>query len=220
MTQPIRPSPDPPTRSPVGHGRASIEGGILTALATIVVWALGLLPIEIPAEVYGAFSGLIVMTGTLAFSEWRNRQHFRQQLQASAAARMLVFLVPALVLTAACVTWDGSGYNRLAGNELLVIPDMVDTQPLNIERCDAHKQAFLALRDEQGNSTSLNAPFFAGQHIEALSNRHNELGSICYELVARDRERGLEPTYRGRVRAAWVRAWQNGRALQGGLKEE
>lgn len=215
MSQP-NPVPVPPSRDPIGHGRAATEGGLLTALATILVWMLGLLPVEVPPAVAGAFSGLVVAIGTLAFSEWRNNQHNARLLGSGG----LVLILP-LVMVIGCVTFAGDRYKALAGPEILALIEAVDVEPLDPARCAAHKDAAKALRDaEDGSSKSLNAPFFAGQHIAELANRHDRMGSICYEVADRDTQRGVSASHRQQLRADWLRAWRNGRALTGGPEGE
>ncbi|MCP4869278.1 MAG: hypothetical protein GY898_11230 [Proteobacteria bacterium] len=200
----------------MGHGRAATEGGLLTALATILVWMLSLLPVEVPPAVAGAFSGLVVAIGTLAFSEWRNNQYNTRILGSGG----LVLVLP-LLLVVGCVTWAGDRYQALAGPEIIALLDATDAEPLDPARCAAHKDAAKALRDEEaGTAKSLNAPFFAGQHIGELAGRHDRMGSYCYEMADRDRARGVLPALRGELRTDWVTAWRDGRALQGGPEGE
>ena len=219
MSQP-NPTPVPPSRDPVGHGRAATEGGILAALATVLLWALGLLPVEIPPPVAGAFSGLVVMIGTLAFSEWRNSRYNTALLRGPAIFWMPGLLGLLLVFSLGCVTFAGGTYKGLAGTEIVALSSVAAEVPLDAARCDAHKDAARALRDAEGDSKSLNAPFFAGQHIGELADRHARMGSICYEMAGRDAARGVSSSYRVQLRVAWLRAWRNGRALTGGPEGE
>ena len=219
MSQP-NPSPVPPSRDPVGHGRAATEGGILAALATVLLWAFGLLPVEIPPEIAGAFSGLVVMIGTLAFSEWRNSRYNAALLRGPAIFWMPGLLGLLLVFSLGCVTFAGGTYKGLAGTEILALSSVSQDALLDTARCAAHKDAATALRDAEGDSKSLNAPFFAGQHIGELASRHDRMGSICYQMADRDADRGVSTEHRGRLRADWLRAWRNGRALTGGPEGE
>lgn len=121
----------------------------------------------------------------------------------------------------ACVTWAGDRYKALAHDEIVALSSATDSSPLSPVRCAAHKSAALALRDsEDGQSWSLNAPFFAGQHVDELASRHDRMGSICYEMAERDADRGVSTETRAQLRADWIRAWQNGRALLGGPEED
>jgi len=171
--------------------------------------------VEVPPEIAGAFSGVVVMIGTLAFSEWRNNQHNTRVL----ASGGLVLILP-LALLVGCVTFAGGTYKGLAGTEIVALSSVSADALLDTARCTAHKDAAKALRDGEGDSKSLNAPFFAGQHIGELADRHDRMGSICYEMADRDADRGVSVEHRGRLRADWLRAWRNGRALTGGPEGE
>lgn len=214
------PTPVVSSREPVGHARAAIEGvAILTPIATILSWLVTLLPIQVPAQVQAAFAALVVAVGTLMFSEFRNRQYHLALLEQSGVVFVLPWVLAVALLTG-CITWDGDLYKRTAGDEIVVIRATPPELPLNPERCKALQDGAVALRNEEGGSRSLNAPFLAGQHIARLASKHDRMGSLCYELVDLDALGEVGPELRIRNRAAWVRAWSNGRALQGGPEEE
>ena len=220
-----------PTRDPVGHGRAATEGGILTMLGVVIAWGVSLLPAEVPTAVQTAIVGLVVALGTLAFSEWRNRAHDLKTLGKGAVSGialpfsrlgpLFVFLIftPAAVLVvsvSSCVSWDGPEYKRLAGDEIARLVATSDSAPLDVSSCEALAAGTAALRDEEGGSKSMNAPFLAGQHIDEAAAVQERIALRCFELAEREAERGVTPAHRIRLRAAWVRTWRNGRALQGG----
>lgn len=205
-----------PTRDPVGHTRALAEGAaLLTPLGVLVAWLLTLLPVEVPEAVRTAIVGLVVTLGTVAFSEWRNRNHDLAQLGRSGAA---IFWKPGLLLVfvLGCVTWDGAGFELLAAQEIPILAAADPAAELDSSRCASLRLAAVALRNEEGDSRSLNAPLLAGQHIRAVAGRYDRMASICYEMVDRDTARGVKPEVRGKLRADWLRAWRSGRALQGG----
>lgn len=202
----------------MAHGRAFLEGGaFLTPIAVIVAWLLTLLPVYVPEAVRSAVVGLIVTIGTLAFSEWRNRRYQVNLLHGPAIFWMPGFL---LVFALGCVTFAGGTYKGLAGTEIVALSSVSADAPLNPARCAAHKEAAKALRDADGDSKSLNAPFFAGQHIGELAARHDRMGSMCYEMAGRDETRGVSAANRIQLRADWSRAWRNGRTLTGGPEGE
>lgn len=212
-------STQPPTRDPVGHGRAFVEGAaILTPLATIIAWALTLLPLEIPEYVRNAIVGLVVTTGTLVFSELRNRKHAISVITPGGLVFVSLLFVPlASLLFVACLTWDGDGFKMLAANEIVELQAVAPEEPIATARCDALRLAAVSLRNsETGTSKSLNAPFFAGKNIPELGTRFDRMASICYEFARRDEARGVAPSVRADVRGDWLRAWRDGRALQGG----
>ena len=202
---------NPPTRDPVSHGRAATEGGILTMLGVVIAWGVTLLPVEIPAAVQAAIVGLVVALGTLVFSEWRNRSYALELL-----GRKAIVLAVALVVVVGCVTWDGPTYKRLAGDEIARLVATPATAPLDPRSCEALAAGTTALRDDEGSSNSWNAPFLAGQHIDEVAAAQERIALRCFELAEREAERGVMPEHRDRLRAAWVRTWRNGRALQGG----
>lgn len=201
----------PPTRDPVEHGRAATEGGVLTMLGVVIAWGVTLLPVEIPTAVQGAIVGLVVALGTLVFSELRNRSYALELL----GKKAIVFGL-ALVFVAGCVSWDGPTLRGLANDEiarLLATPPEIALDPAS---CEALSAGAKALRNEEGDSSSIKAPFFTGQHVEEMAGVHERNALRCLELAKREAERGVTPELRGRVRAAWVKTWRNGRALHGG----
>jgi hypothetical protein len=169
----------------------------------------------VPEAVRTAVVGLVVTLGTVAFSEWRNKQHDIAQLGKSSTS---AFLMPGLLLVLAlgCVTWDGAGFELLAAQEIPALEAADPGAPLDSTRCASLRLASVALRNEEGDSRSLNAPLLAGQHIRTVAGRYDRMASICYEMADRDKARGVNPEIRGTLRADWLRAWRSARALQGG----
>lgn len=203
----------PPTRDPVSHGRALTEGAaFLTPLGVFVAWLLTLLPVEVPEAVRTAIVGLIVAVGTVAFSEWRNRSHDLKSLGAGG----IVFGGLVLVFVVGCVSWDGPTYRRIANEEIVRLIATSPEAPLDSASCEALAAGANALRNEEGDSSSLKAPFFTGQHVASVAGVHERNALRCFELAKRDADRGVDAELRGRVRAAWVKTWRNGRALHGG----
>lgn len=206
----------PPTRDPVGHGRAMLEGGaLLTPLGIVIAWLLTLLPVEVPDVVRDAAVGLTVAVGTVCFSGWRNRSYQLELLAKAAAASSLVL---ALGLVA-CVSYDGASYKVLAGEQIVTLSAKADAQPLETSSCDALAAGVLALRNEDGGSKSVKAPFFAGSRIDDVADLQERIAVTCYEMADREKERGVASDLRTRLRAAWLRTWRNGRALIGGPEE-
>lgn len=193
--------------------RQLVEGAaFLTPLATIVGWLVTLLPVKIPDPVQSAIVALFVALGTVLFSELRNRGYLLGRVIPAALALPVILAV----FLVGCVTWNGDAYQKLANDEIVALGAAPGDTMLNPDRCLALNLGAIALRDDEGGSRSLNAPFFSGQHVDEMARLHEEQSSNCSELQGRDADRGVTPTLRQRNRAAWAKIWKNGRALLGG----
>lgn len=207
---------EPNGRPAASNVRQLLEGAaILTPIATIVGWLVTLLPVQIPDGVQSAIVALVVTLGSVGFSELRNRG----RLGATVGTGGLVFPMIFLVFLVGCVTWNGDAYRKLAGDEIVALSEAPSDTALNADRCLALDLGAIALRDDQGGSRSINAPFFSGQHVDGMARIHEEQSAVCTELETRDADRGVAPALRDRNRAAWVKTWKNGRALLGGGEE-
>ncbi len=130
--------------------------------------------------------------------------------------RAAIFVAFLLAFLAACVTWNGAAYQALARDEVVALADVRADAPLNVDRCLALSLGAVALAETDGGSKSVKAPFFSGQHVEKMAAVHRQQGAVCAVLVGREEAGDVTPEQRARVRAAWVKTWQNGRALLGG----
>jgi len=199
----------PNGRTAATNGRQLVEGAaILTPLAVIAGYLVSLISAEIPSQVQNAIVALVVVLGNLAFSELRNRGYLTQKIAPVALALPLLLV--------GCVTWNGDSYRRLANDEIVVLAATLPDVPLDPNRCLALNLGALALRERDGGSRSLNAPFFAGQHVEEMATIHQRASSVCVQLLNLDQEGAVSPALRDRNRTAWEKTWKNGRALLGG----
>ena len=169
--------------------RKLVEGAaILAPIATIVGWLLTLLPVEVPASVRDAVVALVVVLGTMAFSELRNRSAASAVKSIGAAG-----LVVPLLFLVGCVTWNGDAYRKISVDETLALALSPADVKLDPARCESLGLGAIALRDTEGSSKSLNAPFFSGQHVAEFASIHDRQASICWALSVRDDHKQVIP---------------------------
>jgi hypothetical protein len=184
-----------------------IEGAFaLTPLAVVMTYFIsGWFP-DMPDEVKLALVGLIVTCGTIAMSRFRDRKFAGKSL-------LGVGLLIGLLTIGGCVSYDASGYHRLATSEIATL-SQVPAQ-LTVERCLAHAGAAGALRDTEGDGSAFRGPLGAGRAIAPTADSHDRQSIICQKLFKLLSQGEASQSSIDRAFAAWRRQYESGDALFG-----
>jgi outer membrane murein-binding lipoprotein Lpp len=188
--------------------RIGTEGLLaLTPAGIAIVYFAGQLFPDMPEQVKQALVGLVVTGGAMILSRFRDRRHAGKSL-------LGVGLVVGLLLLQGCVSYDAAGYHRTASAEIRALSQT--PAQLEVERCQAHRIAARALRDETGDASAFRGPLGAARALNPTADAHARQAAICQKFLELLADGRASQASIDRAFAAWLRQYRSGDALLGG----